>query len=242
MTYINQGSADSRLNLEEKFLSFRYSWTFLMAPRLSGKSGREHDFDFGFYLEVEDYLVLGKLYKREFRNGLSLLTYFNAQSNDVGADRKIVFSEREIPEEVELLANTLKIEVITNIQSVISFLSRPLKKVGQDIKGELDDSLFFTHKKDGKGIRKHKKYRDRTRLIHEVLSSAFTEDGTTLNNLVLKCNLNYNSARGIIDDLIKRELISINKDENDKTLYKTTGSGSQIMEKLRFISGDGHND
>ena len=98
MEYSNQGPSASKTNLWGRILSIREVWTFLMTPKLTGKSGKEHDFDFGFYLEGDDYLVLGKLYGREIRNGLSLLTYFNAQSNDVGADRKIIFSEREIPE------------------------------------------------------------------------------------------------------------------------------------------------
>ncbi len=242
MEYTNQEPSVSQANLWGKILSIKEIWTFLMAPKLFGKSGKEHDFDFGFYLEDDGYLALGKLYSRDIRNGLSLLTYFNAQCNDVGADRKVIFSEREIPEEVELLANTLKIDILKNVHEVVNFLSKSLKEDGIESNNELHQSSIFSLKKDSKGDKSRKKYRDRTKLIHEVLNSASTEEGTTLNNLVIKCNLNYNSAKRIVDDLIKRELLSITKDGSDKTLYKTTGNGSQIIEKLRFINRVGHNE
>lgn len=224
--------------LQGRIAECRESWIYLMNPKLYGMSGRVHEFDYGFYLNgEEDFLVLGKQYGHEIRNGLSLLTYFNAQSDDVGADRKILLSEIKLPEEVELLANALKIEVLTSISEIRSFLSRSIKDGNPMGNVKLDVSSLLSLKREDKGDKVRKKYRDRSRLIQEVLRSASSEDGTTLNNLVFKCNLNYNSARKIVDELINRELLGIIKDEKDKTVYKTTGNGSQMIEKLRSING-----
>ena len=125
---------------------------------------------------------------------------------------------------------------------MINFLSKPLKEDRRATKDEIYTSSVFSSKKDSRSDKSRKRYRDRTKLIHEVLNSASTEDGTTLNNLVTKCNLNYNSARKIVDDLIKRELLSIKRNGNDKTLYKTTWSGTQIVEKLMFVNRVGYNE
>ena len=229
--------------LKDRIVDCRESWIFLMGPKFAGRSGKVHEFDYGFYIGgSEDYLVLGKQYSPEIRNGLSLLTYFNAQGDDVGANKKVLFSEVDLPEEVELLANALKIDVISNLEEVSAFLSKPLRDEVPIGSSRIDVSSILSLKKKDKGDRSKKKYRDRTRLIHEVLRSASSEDGTTLNNLVFKCNLNYNSARKIVDDLIRRELLGILKDENDKTVYKTTGNGSQMMEKLRLINGVDYNE
>ena len=224
-------------NFREQLVESLEDWTFLMKPKFTGKSGKVLEFDYGFLNGVSDFLVLGKQYSHEIRNGLSLLTYFNAQSDDVGADRKVLFSERELPEEVQLLASALKIEVLNDVGEVNQFLSNPIKDGNSFGKVKLDASTLLSLSKEDKSEKVRKKYRDRTRLIQEVLRSASSEEGTTLNSLVFKCNLNYNSARKIVDDLINRELLRIIKDETEKTVYKITGTGSKMVERLRHLNG-----
>ena len=237
MLKANRNSSGREANYRERIVESIETWTFLMKPKFSGKSGKVHEFDYGFLNGTSDFLVLCKQYGHEIRNGLSLLTYFNAQSDDVGADRKVLFSERELPEEVELLASALKIEVLNDVGEVSQFLSTPIKNDNSFGKAKLDASTLLSLSKEDKSEKVRKKYRDRTRLIQEVLRSASSEEGTTLNSLVFKCNLNYNSARKIVDDLIHRELLGIIKDEAEKTVYRITGNGSQMVEKLRHLNG-----
>lgn len=227
----------------EKIVECKETWTFLMKPKLNGKSGKVHEFDYGFYLNGnEDFLVLGKQYGKDIRNGLSLLTYFNAQSDDVGADRKVIFCEREMPEEVELLASALKIVILNNVGDVAAFLSRSMMDNDPIGAVKFDISSILSLKNSKKNDKVTKKYRDRTMLIQEVLRSASSENGTTLNNLVFRCNLNYNSARKIVDELLRRELLGITKNGDDKAIYKTTGIGSQMIERLRVVNGGSYNE
>ncbi len=234
----NLNRISSESNCRERIVESTETWTFLMKPKILGKSGKVHEFDYGFYLNgTTDFLVLGKQLGHEIRNGLSLLTYFNAQSEDVGADRKVLFSERELPEEVELLASALKIEVLNDIVGVRLFLSNSIINGVSLGNAKMDASALLSLNKEDKSEKVRKKYRDRTRLIQEVLRSASSEEGTTLNSLVFKCNLNYNSARKIVDDLMHRELLRMLKDGDDKTVYRTTGNGFQMVEKLRHLTG-----
>lgn len=219
------------------------AWNFLLSPHIMGKSGKIHKFDFAFYFNGDNHLlVLGKKYSSEIRNGLAALTFFNAQGDDVGAFRKIIFCEKALSPEEKLLANALKIEVLGDVSEINYFLSTSLRQLPQLSKKKLDVGAMLSLEKEKKNEKTRKKYRDRTRLIQEVLRSASTEDGATLNNIVFKCNLNYNSARKIVDDLIKKELIGIEKNEDDKTVYRVTGDGHRVMEKMMYLEGVNSNE
>lgn len=242
-----ENKAQSLPKLEPIFpqglVSSREKWDFLMAPRIQGKSGNVHEFDFAFCLRSgRNILVLGKKYTSEIRNGLAALTFFNAQCDDVRAFRKVMFCEKELSPEEKLLANALKIDVLKELSDVNQFLSVSLNKEPEISREKLDVSAILSLEKESKNERSRKKYRDRTRLIQEVLSSASVEDGTTLNNIVFKCNLNYNSARRIVDDLIKKELLGIETNEDDKTVYTVTGDGYKMIERLRYLDGVNSND
>lgn len=242
MSQEEQGFSDTGSGSPFNFVECIESWTFMFMPKIIGKSGKSHEFDYGFYAGGEDnFLVLGKKYTSEIRNGLAALTYFNAQSDDVGANRKVIFSEKELPQEVKLLANALKIDVLYEMGGINSFLSASLKEKSASSDLRMDISSMLSLDKEEKIEKSKKKYRDRTRLIQEVLRSASAEEGATLNNIVFKCNLNYNSARKIVEELIRKELIGIAKDENEKTVYRITGGGSTMIEKLRYLEGMGSN-
>lgn len=218
-------------------------WEFLMTPQIKGKSGKVHAFDFAFCLiSGGNILVLGKRFSTDIRNGLAALTFFNAQGDDVGAFRKVIFSEKELSPEEKLLASALKIDVLKGLEEVNQFLSTSLRAETDSSKKRLDVSAILSLDKESKAEKSRKKYRDRTRLIQEVLSSASSEDGVTLNNIVFKCNLNYNSARRIVDDLIKKELLGIETNEDEKTVYTVTGDGHKMIEKLNYLEGVNSNE
>lgn len=238
-----EGEGTAETDLPSGLVSNQERWIFLMGPRIKGKSGKVHEFDFVFCLKNElDYIILGKKFSPEIRNGLAALTYFNAQSDDVSALRKIVFCEKELSPDERLLASALKIEVLKDLSQVNLFLSTSMKK-NLDLKEKkLDVSTILSLQRESNGDKSKKKYRDRTRLIQEVLSSASAEDGATLNNIVFKCNLNYNSARKIVDDLIRKELLGIEKNEEEKTVYRVTRDGHRMIEKLMYLDGVNSNE
>lgn len=233
----------SSYSFPEGLVSATEKWEFLMGPQIKGRSGKIHEFDFAFCLKGEkNLIVLGKKFSSEIRNGLAALTFFNAQSDDVSAFRKIVFCEKVFSPEEKLLANALKIEVLTDLSQVNEFLGTTMSRVREPNSVKVDVNAILSLEKESKSEKTKKKYRDRTRLIQEVLSSASVENGTTLNNIVFKCNLNYNSARNIVDDLIKKELLGIETNDEEKTVYRVTGDGHKMIEKLRYLDGVNSNE
>lgn len=220
--------------------NYKEGWLFLIRPSIVGKSGKSHQFDYGFFMPgKETSLILCKRFSSEIRNGLAALTLFNAHCEDVGAFRKTIVCEKGLTNEETLLASALKIEILGSLEEMNEFLGNSMKEITDVMVRRLDISSILSGKKDEHMERSKKKYRDRTKLIQEVLRSASAQDGATLNNIVFKCNLNYNSARKIVDDLIGRELIRIEKDQDDKVVYRTTGDGSRLIEKLRGMDGPG---
>lgn len=237
----DQVIADS--DLPVGLVSNEEMWVFLMTPRIKGKSGKIHEFDFVFCLKnAHNFMVLGKKFSSEIRNGLAALTHFNAQGDDVSALRKIIFCEKELSPDEKLLASALNIEVVGDLTDVNQLLSTSMKKKLNSTEKKLDVSTLLSLQREDNREKTKKKYRDRTRLIQEVLSSASVDDGATLNNIVFKCNLNYNSARKIVDDLIRKELLGIEKNDDEKTVYRLTKDGHRMIEKLMYLDGVNTNE
>ena len=228
------GDGKFNLNWFNKIVESQESWIYSINPGIRGKSGVTYQFDYSlYYLGSEQYLIPCLKLTPEKRNRLAAIAVFNAHCDDVGAYRKVVITDRSLSSEERLLTNALKIEVFSEVTEMRRFLEGSLVERMVNSGEEVRSVLSMT--RASKAEKSRKKYRDRTKLIQEVLTSASVQDGATLNNIVFKCNLNYNSAKKIVDDLLKKELIRIEKDEEDKVVYRITGNGSKLAEKLSYM-------
>lgn len=77
--------------------------------------------------------------------------------------------------------------------------------------------------------------RDRTKIIADIMQLLSTErNGIT--GIIYKCNLNYKSATRIINDLMEKKYVEIQKN-NEKSLYSLTPDGLEILKAIsKFVN------
>ena len=77
------------------------------------------------------------------------------------------------------------------------------------------------------------KRRDRLHIIAEILT--ITKDGSLKTQIMYKANLSFAQLNEYLTFLEQIELVGLNN-ENNKTVYKTTGKGNNYLEKYKDIS------
>ena len=144
------------------------------------------------------------------------------------------FFERPPNIEERLLTTSLGIEAILvkkeQSTKIYASLIKPTAVSEKRSQGNPSSARLLS----GKTGHNKKKYRDRTSLLYEVLSSVSYNHGCSLSTIIFRCNLNYNSAKSIISELLKKELLAVVKDEEEKDTYHVTEHGWGFLERLSF--------
>lgn len=200
------------------------SWNALQGATVKGKSGLDHRFDFLLSSKDEPVkTIVCMILEDAGTEGSARLSTFYAHAMDVSADRMIVLTSKGASLEQRMLSTSLGIELFQ------------LGDSGRKDSQPARPSRAQTEGTEAKAsLRGRKKYRDRTQIVHEILTSTSAEEGATITRIIFRCNLNYNSARAIIEDMVKKELIAIKHNEENKKVYRITKMGSNLLEKLHF--------
>lgn len=208
-------------------------WIYTVAPVITGKSGIPHEFDFAFTKADESGdIITCSIVPSNAKDTLSSITFFNAHSEDVDAYRKFLFFERPPNIEERLLTTSLGIEAILVKKEQPTKIYASLMKQSASSASMFQGNPSGAHLLSEKIRRNKKKYRDRTGLLYEVLSSVSYNHSCSLSTIIFRCNLNYNSAKSIITELLKKELLAVVKDEGQKDTYHLTEHGWGFLERL----------
>jgi predicted transcriptional regulator len=210
-------------------------WMYIVAPTIRGKSGTLHRFDFIYSnADGNGHIIPCLIMSSKAKDTLSAITFFNAHSEDIMAYRKFIFFERQPAPEEKLLTASLGIEIFEvrpgYTSTICASLIRPKEAQKPVIPVNPANSAVSTRNI----MRNKKKYRDRTGLMYEVLTSVSANHGSSLSSIIFRCNLNYNSAKSIISELIKRELLVTTKDDSERETYHVSDHGWSFLEHMRF--------
>jgi predicted transcriptional regulator len=77
----------------------------------------------------------------------------------------------------------------------------------------------------------HSKKRQKMEIMKDVLHFIRGRDCTGITSIIYKCNLNYNTALKMIDELIKKEYLKVETIENKKT-FIVTSKGESFLEAI----------
>ena len=72
-------------------------------------------------------------------------------------------------------------------------------------------------------------YRTHVRIIADILSIAYSAEGTNITNIVRKANVSYNRLKHILDTLTERGLINIEEVEGSNR-YIISDKGRKFLE------------
>lgn len=228
------GSINSIVTLLAKLGITEKDWKIEFNSVARGNSGLEHKFDILLNSmsgngERIVCMVLGHgISERSTR-----MSTFYAHSMDVSASRIILFTAEPPSMEEKMLSTSLGVEVYEFSDIRLDSDKKDNHETGINQTEVIVAPTQVRRQKATTG-KSRKRYRDRTQIIHEILNSTSSEDGATITKIIFRCNLNYNSARNIIEDMLRKELIALRKGEDERKTYRITKRGSNLLEKLLF--------
>ncbi|AKA48257.1 hypothetical protein IX51_03100 [uncultured archaeon] len=201
-------------------------WTYSINAWVEGRSGLMHQFDFLISSAKKEDRIVCMLLKSDAKDRMGRIATFFAHSKDVNSTRAVIIFESAPAMEEKMLSTSLGMEILLN------------GRTGEDsYRGrgpEAEENGALKYRKNSFSRGPKKRYRDRTQIIHEILSSTSDSGGATITKIIFKCNLNYRNAKEIIGDMIKKQLLEVKRDEENKKVYRITKVGSNIMEKLHY--------
>ena len=77
----------------------------------------------------------------------------------------------------------------------------------------------------------HPKKRQKMEIMKDVLHFIHGSDCTGITSIIYKCNLNYNTALKMIDELIQKDYLKVETIENRKT-FIVTNKGESFLEAI----------
>lgn len=212
-------------------------WTYSLNSMNRGRSGLNHKFDLAVSsTTMEGELIVFLILGARSSNRMASITTFYAHAKDVEASRSIILTESELALEEKMLSSSLGIEVLhVNLESGLEESNGRESTSKDNVKPEGRKISAV----GGDTFRKRRKYRDRTQIIREVLNSTSKSEGATITRIISKCNLNYKTAKEIIGEMLKKELITLSNSIEDRNAYTITKLGANILSKLYFYDSIG---
>ncbi len=157
-------------------------------------------------------------------------------------------------EKVKILGDFMKDLENINYRSIIAIysgnLDSELKRMAKNTNINLCKELIITSNdikkvitvKDEKDIKinnkkimkKNDHRRERIYIIKEILELITEYENVNITKIVYKCNLNYEYAINIIEDLIEKGFVSLDEDQNS-IKYSITTKGIEYLITLRNI-------
>ena len=80
----------------------------------------------------------------------------------------------------------------------------------------------------------HPKKRQKMEIMKDVLHFIRGQDCTGITSIIYKCNLNYNTALKMIDELIKKDYLQVENIENKK-IFTVTNKGESFLETFASL-------
>ena len=71
-------------------------------------------------------------------------------------------------------------------------------------------------------------------IMKDVLHFIRGQDCTGITSIIYKCNLNYNTALKMIDELIKKDYLQVENIENKK-IFTVTNKGESFLETFASL-------
>lgn len=225
----------SIVDLLEKLGLSGNQWIDEKEGSVRGKSGLYHSFDIVLTSRRNpDSRIVCIILDGNSSSRSTKMSTFYVHSVDISAQRMIVLSTEPSTLEERMLSSSLGIEMYrVDLGGQRESRGRGSAKQNLDLP-EPAPQDHRSNDEDENGRKSRKKYRDRTQIIHEILDSTSTEEGATITRIIFRCNLNYNSARKIIQDMLRKELLSMRRDRDNKKVYRITSIGSDLLDKLHF--------
>ncbi len=215
-------SSTMRLDLIEWKLTRNFS--------MKGKSNTTHSFDYALQ-SIKTGKILPVLDLKEYAdNKYEKILIHRVKAADIDATSGIILVSSDLEPKERNLSDICNFTVIKAFNGNTSNASYNIgKSLTNNILNMERDQTYVQSSKHSK---RHN--RDRTKITQEILETVYSLEAASITQLIYKCNLNYKSAKEIMEELIKRELVKSAKIGESSIRYEITDRGRRVLERMRI--------
>lgn len=204
-------------------------WKFSRSFSIKGKSETLHNFDYVLQ-SIKTNHIVPVLNLRDYSgNKYERILMHRVKTADIDASSGLVLVSVELdPKEKNLcdICNFNVVQVSQNNPANASY------NIGKNLTNRIL-GLDHDYRSSQNTSRSKRHNRDRTKITQEILETVYGLEGASITQLIYRCNLNYKSAKEIMGDLIRRELVHLARSGENNVKYEITDRGKRILERLR---------
>ena len=204
-------------------------WRFIRNFSIKGTSETVHTFDYVLQ-SIKTNDIVPVLNMRDFTgNRYEKILLHRVKTADIGATSGVILVASDLDPKERSLCNICNFNVVRAPHNNSSNASYNIgKSLANRLLG-MDREVKYSQAAN----KSKRRNRDRTKITQEILETVFSMEGASITQLIYRCNLNYKSAKEIMGDLIKRELIKTARNGDSNMKYEITDRGKRILERLR---------
>lgn len=208
-------------------------WKLVYDVKIKGSSQVIHYFDTALQSLKENRLIPILFLSRFDEDKSNKILLHRVKTTDTMIPGGIVVTDYEMDPKEQDLCEICNLKVYrlktTTIPSAL-VVSEDVNLISRNGADERSRELLDNRKK----TRVQRRNRDRTKIVMDILSNVQFLRGASITQLIYKCNLNYKSAKSILNDLLTRELLKIAVYDNQIKKYELTDRGRTALERLRI--------
>lgn len=209
-------------------------WKVVFRGTIRGKSQILHYFDMVMESEMNKTLAPVAFLRSTDENKASKLMLHKVKCEDVSANLSFVMTDFSLEPKERILCEMSHIKVVflgnmNGGKLVSDQFHNTFYEISEVIKRDTDDTIFSEKPRIFR-----RRNRDRTKIIQDVLESVLYMKSASITQLIYKCNLNYKSAKNLLNEMISRELLKIVEYSSVGKRYELTDRGRKTLERLQF--------
>ncbi|MEM0158461.1 MAG: winged helix-turn-helix domain-containing protein [Thermoplasmataceae archaeon] len=216
-------------------------WRLVENYEKRGSNGILHRFDYALISSAGEVIPVNLLNgPRSDRIDTIVLTYFRAK--DLGFRNKYVVSSQVSSPYENFLSGIFSVPIL---KGIVLKDGETVTRIGNDVvsrkkinNGEKRPSIRESVRISGgtaSQLHGERHRRDHTKIVQDILELAESYGDVGITRIIYKCNLNYNSAQRIINELLDRNLLQTIGQAGSKQKFKLTESGQFLLKDLRKL-------
>lgn len=209
-------------------------WKIVFRGTIRGKSQILHYFDMVMESDINTTLAPVLFLRSTDENKSSKIMLHKVKSDDVSANISFVMTDFSMEPKDRILCEMSHLRIVnlsnfSNGTLISDQFHNVFYDVSESVRRETNDSIFSEKPKIFR-----RRNRDRTKIIQDVLESVLYMKSASITQLIYKCNLNYKSAKGLLNDMISKDLLKLVEYSSIGKRYELTDRGRKMLEKLQF--------
>lgn len=206
-------------------------WRVVLNSTVRGRSQILHFFDIVMESKEGKMLIPIEFIHSNDENISSKIMLHKVKSDDISSYSSYIMTDFPVKARDKMMCDMCHIKVI-DVGTLIS--QNRLNK-------SFVDAFYRVNETEKKPVPAEKpklfsrKNRDRTRIVQDVLESVLYMKSASITQLIYKCNLNYKTARSLLNEMITKDLLKLVEYSSIGKRYELTDKGRKSIEKYQFF-------